>query len=59
MTYDSWQEALAGLVKREGLEGTELGWIAEQAAKDENCRYWLGIYEDPEKRALRRPPYGP
>ena len=31
MTYDTWQEALAGLVKEEGLEETELGDISKRA----------------------------
>ena len=32
MTYETWQEALAGLVKEEGLEETELGDISKRAS---------------------------
>jgi len=59
MSYSTWQEALEALVKREGLERSELGEISERASLDPNCRYWLEIYEDYERRASRLPPTGP
>ena len=38
MTYDSWQEALVGMVKEKGLEGSELAEISARASENGSAR---------------------
>lgn len=47
-TYDTWQEALAAVVKKHGLEDSELGDLSKKADALKQMR--LGLWDDMKKR---------
>jgi len=51
MTYDTWQEALAALVKKHGIEDSELGDISRRTGPFEDvcadCGSIMGAWKCP------------